>query len=1712
MMEMPGVAMKDENSSVLLKTRQLLSYLHDFSQLRRDRSGSYRSEDRLLWFHQLQELLPEVRTPILKTPQKDGSTHWLEMTKPEAIPNPPPVLSEISAVFDVIGLQVPEREPELHLRSLPSEGGVRTDHQCSREDVLSSWERYLEVEWRPWAQKARRLRLLDRLYGELDFIRGRTEEAEEQHELVLALGLLAWDDPESIRIFRHLLTARTEILFDARRGVFYVQPEATFDALRVELDMLNLQYQPALEKTSIPQRLEDLADRVWDRQSLADILQELGHLIHTKCSVFAETLEPPSTLPKDPCIYYAPALVLRRRRLPAYERLALLFKGLAEQARSFRAPEPWLKIILEGDAGPETRTSSGNESQGGSADSRLYFPLPTNDAQRSIVDRLRRQPAVLVKGPPGTGKSHTITNLICHLLARGERVLVTAQAPKALDVLLGLLPEDMKALCVASLGSSHEEQQRLKESVDRILANRDKWLGEARAAEELRRLECDIRELEQQAVRLDRRLKELREAEVYPFELPGGYSGTTAAVAQQLQEDLVRYGWVPRPLHPGTEYPLNTQETTFLADFHSGLTQAKLKELTLELGPDDIHSPQSFRELVEQLAKLEARIADAEPASPDFSFSCLARLDDVALESLADFLSELEERSGHAWNWLGQQTLHILKACLRGQAPLWQGALEEAQIHVRKMRECVEIINGAAVEEKKKTPLQEAVAHARQRLMHFRNGGWRGWSFLAPAIVRQTRYVEESYLVDGHSPTSMVDLEKLVAYLEFRTCEARLQDLFPDSPDTPTANLWSILQKASRQSECLERLLQLFGEPAAQLLNHLDPDKRCSLEDTACLTAWRKGVEDAVLGRQHRRLAEEMQKWHSTLASLAKEDEVHPCITRLLQAVRERNFNGYAEAYEERESVRLARSHLERYRLLIDKIAQASPAAADEIVRSQGVAGWRDRLLELPKAWRWAQAMTWLEGVVQPGALEEAAEERSIVEDKIRARVGKLAAMHAWSKFLQRMNEATRQNLVAWQRAIKQVGKGTGIHAERHRRTARRYMMECLPVIPAWIMPLYRVWETVEAQPGLFDTVIIDEASQAGTETLLLLLLAKRIVVVGDDMQNSPEAVGVREQDVMILGEQHLKSFHFRHEYRPDVSFYDHCQRAFGNQISLREHFRCVPEIIRFSNDICYSSDPLIPMRQAPPDRLPPLVSIFVKDASCTGEGQGIRNDAEADAIVRRIEQCLTDKKYEGKSMGVVVLQGHAQAELIERLLARTVPPQVRLNRKLRCGVPATFQGDQRDVIFLSLVIAQNHRFRALTEIEAIRRFNVAMSRARDQVFLFHSVQLADLSVDDLRYRLLRFFLRPQDEELHEEAERLMTACVRTPRRPGNQPDPYESWFEVDVAIELLRRGYKIRPQWEVSGYRIDLVVEGAENRIAVECDGDDWHGLDRLEHDLNRQRQLERAGWRFVRVRASEFYYDREAAMDRIVRVCTENRIWPLTKEVKGDCASSVENENCGGEHACSAEDDSQEADSDEQPDTDEAEEPENSLDEFATKKRGWALPDPRQAPRDRVAEAILSIIREERIVNKRRLFRLYVQYCPGVDRAGKTVRQSLNRALFSLQRVGEIEVRRYGDGSLEFQEIRLRGVASESWDGRGSLRLDEIPPSELFRVIEKVFASMPTGKPVDATGVERGMRAVLERFGLDRLTTHRRKFLEKAFALRAVAAANDLPGLRSV
>jgi len=97
-----------------------------------------------------------------------------------------------------------------------------------------------------------------------------------------------------------------------------------------------------------------------------------------------------------------------------------------------------------------------------------------------------------------------------------------------------------------------------------------------------------------------------------------------------------------------------------------------------------------------------------------------------------------------------------------------------------------------------------------------------------------------------------------------------------------------------------------------------------------------------------------------------------------------------------------------------------------------------------------------------------------------------------------------------------------------------------------------------------------------------------------------------------------------------------------------------------------------------------------------------------------------------------------------------------------------------------------------------------------------------------------------------------------------------------------MGRGYTVVPQYPASGYRIDLVVVGARGRLAVECDGDTWHGPEQYEHDLARERDLARCGWRFHRIRESAFYVDPTATMDALWSTLDDAGIHPSGQDTQ--------------------------------------------------------------------------------------------------------------------------------------------------------------------------------------------------------------------------------------
>ncbi|HKR95151.1 MAG TPA: AAA domain-containing protein, partial [Candidatus Angelobacter sp.] len=247
-------------------------------------------------------------------------------------------------------------------------------------------------------------------------------------------------------------------------------------------------------------------------------------------------------------------------------------------------------------------------------------------------------------------------------------------------------------------------------------------------------------------------------------------------------------------------------------------------------------------------------------------------------------------------------------------------------------------------------------------------------------------------------------------------------------------------------------------------------------------------------------------------------------------------------------------------------------------------------------------------------------------------------------------------------------------------------MRDAAGAVPCWIMNHARISEAMPADIGTFDLVIVDEASQSDLWALPAILRGKKILVVGDDKQVSPDGGFIAATTIQALRDRFLKDQPFAAAMTPEKSLYDLAAAVFAaDQVMLREHFRCVPPVIAYSNRIFYK-DQILPLRiPTASERIdPPLVDIYVERGSRDAHD---RNEYEAQVIAEEIAAILSDDRFAKRSIGVVSLLGAEQAKYIDSVVSQRCDPAELRRRRFLCGDARTFQGSERDIMFLSLVV-----------------------------------------------------------------------------------------------------------------------------------------------------------------------------------------------------------------------------------------------------------------------------------------------------------------------------------------------------------------------------------------------------------------------------------------
>ncbi|MFJ7125664.1 AAA domain-containing protein [Streptomyces sp. NPDC098101] len=1400
---------------------------------------------------------------------------WLTVARPERqdAPHPDALLAPWVDETRIRDFKEP-RAPHLRRRIEPEfpdwSQGIplgKTYHELDEhpqrekiEKLYAAWEQ----EWLTWAERRREIDPLVKLYDRLHKMHEDAAGLGEAYELVLGLGRLTWQTTTGQRVERHLITHRATVRLDPSTGTLTAAPDPTGPGLELEEGMLEgAQHVPGTVRESIVEVLEGASD-VTDPEHLDAVhtaLRSWTNAAHSAGS-YAPTVERAKPRSLDvPQVGLTPALVLRERsRRSTMDAL----KAIARQIDAGTPPTALLGYIAGRDGvltAADLAAAEGDETaQDGDE---MYFALPANEEQRTIAERLRANRLVVVQGPPGTGKTHTIANLVTDLLAQGKRVLITSHTSRALRVLRDKLPDSVRDLCVSRTEDGTAAQRELEASVQRILGEYAGY-DEKASGKQIRTLQTRLAQARTAQQAMLRDLAVLREQETHRFEAEiGDYSGSLQEIAERLTAEAGRYDWLG-PV-PQEQPALSTDEALRLLHTTRAYTphhQALAAEVP---GPSDLPGPGDFEEAVRIVRSAEEAHAAARQdplcAKYDTAVRSLGEGERQRLSSALDAFSTARARAAALSAAVGDWATVLLREVTEGQD--WQARSRRAAVS-----EALTAVDGslAVLSTAMVSGLEQydpATALAQVTALH--DGLGQGQKLRGPLgmrskLAKTVGAFVENVRVDGRAPEDIPTSAVVLARVRLELRLAQVESEW----GTPVAAWQGLGPRLARLRQDAEALDALLAVVAART----DVLTAAATSPVLAVATWHDpSVENAVrvLLRASATLcaAEQSRKVIADAEELLRawgdRPGVSPAVVHALGTVRDRDPDGYRafsdELAEVREAVRLRAEQ----DVALTRVREAFPTLADRISSTHADSEWDSRLPSLAEAWAWSAWRDRMERLTDPEAERALRRRLTEADDEARIMLARLAAARAWHRCLGLLTGDQSRALSAYQQAARRI---KGKYQHRYRRDAQAALRKAQAAVPAWIMPLHQVAETVPMdRPGLFDVVIVDEASQSGLEAMLLSWLADRMVVVGDSKQVSPSNVGLKQDEYFHLRDRLLTTLEpdVRSLFGPDSSFFDLTEALSAGRgtLMLKEHFRCMPEIISFSNDLCYDRR-LLPLRQYGADRLPPVRTVHVETGEAVGTNARLTNVAEAEALVDAIVRCCEDPAYDGKTMGVVSLRaskGHLTE--LENLLAERLDYEQREARRIRVGDAEDFQGDERHVMFVSFVNS------ATTAGGAVpggfngktyeQRINVAASRAQDQVWVFHSARAEQFHENDLRRRWLDHLTRPAEEDI---------VAVEGEVLPDVRHEAFDSLFQQQVYLELTARGHRVRPAYKVGRHTIDLVVEGGTRRLAVACDGDAFAEGEDASTAAARQRDLERVDWTFVRIRGSRFHLDREQAL----------------------------------------------------------------------------------------------------------------------------------------------------------------------------------------------------------------------------------------------------------
>ncbi len=1067
-----------------------------------------------------------------------------------------------------------------------------------------------------------------------------------------------------------------------------------------------------------------------------------------------------------------------------------------------------------------------------------YCPLDADSSQLSAIFAAHDGKSFVLEGPPGTGKSQTITNLIAHCLGHGKRVLFVAEKQAALNVVHSRLSD-------VGLGPFTLELHSHKANKRQVLDQLQESLNVSGSVSHVP-WEKHCAELLQSRQTIN--------SLVHAMHRP-------RAIGMSVFTALSRLMALPRDytleLPMGDPVNLSSQQYEHWLELADELTNASKLVSPVEEHPlrgitCQNWTPTLPQEIVRLCQPLGKAVSDLMA-----SFDALRQVMGLELR---------EQPNLHTVNWLAK-TAQLMQANPNVSANL---------IHAQDWPTLSQTMTQAITMGRKRNALaQKYLTQFQPEIMTQPLVQWLGqynqsenqWFLARMLTQRKIRKQVSLFLQPGQQLDAANLLEILTELLELKRLDNQLR-----SPDHPLAQVlgsdwkqgdpdWDQLQK---QLQWMDRLTRRLGElPQTTLADSTSQSIRQFAEQSAqALASSTDQGKTLSLYLEH-------------LSILAK----------ALESLEQSGFFDmklFTGQPDRPDMLGVIQRRTERYPEHIDKLndwsywqrVRVAAIKADlQTLVSEHEQGNIPTEMIKPALQRnildaWIDAIWKDDAVLNSLNIHEHVQRIEHFKQLDKAHL-KLSE----SKVREALSESVPSQQIAANLSNSEMGVLAHQLKLKRRHMSVRKLITKLPNLlprlkPCLLMSPLSVAQYLDADYPPFDVVIFDEASQIPVwDAVGAIARGSQVIVVGDSKQLPPTNFFTRQDTIEEDDDEELEDLE---------SILDECAAAGMPSRKLLWHYRSRHEsLIAFSNYHYYNNHLYtFPNAMDQTDHLG--VSMRYLSEGVYDRSNARNNIAEAQAIVQEVVMRLKNPQTYQTSIGIVTFS-MAQQILVEDLLdeARREHPEIEAyfdsNDPDHVFVKnlENVQGDERSVILFSICYARDingkmaMNFGPLNREGGERRLNVAITRAREQVIVFSSILAEDIDLsrsNKLGVRHLKVFL--------DYAKRGY-AAISQANHVDNAAD-CESPFEEQVMDQLTQRGWQVVPQVGCSGYRIDLGVKHPEKPgqfvLGIECDGATYHSAKTArDRDRLRQAVLEKLGWTMHRVWSTQWWVNPQQEIQRI-------------------------------------------------------------------------------------------------------------------------------------------------------------------------------------------------------------------------------------------------------